>query len=139
MPRILLVDDDLLVLNVITDMLLMKGYKVTAVREGKKALQLLTNDNRYDLILTDLRMPDVDGFEIAKATKAKSPEIPVILYSGWAADYEDQDLTRKGVDVLLNKPIYMEVLYENVELLTAGVKNWEVEETCKSATTASSP
>ncbi|MGW8180490.1 MAG: response regulator, partial [bacterium] len=104
MTRILLVDDDLLVLNTITDMLLMKGYNVTAVREGKKALQLLTDDGRYDLVLTDLRMPDVDDFEIAKATKAKNSEIPVILYSGWAADYEDEDLTRKAVDVLLKKP-----------------------------------
>ena len=122
MPHILLVDDDQLVLVVIKDMLLMKDYKVTAVQEGSKALKLLAADNRFDLVLTDLRMSDVDGLQIAKATKAQSPKTPVILYTGYAADCEGKDLALYGVDLCLTKPLTMAILFAGIEgLLNEGL------------------
>ncbi|MGA7878908.1 MAG: response regulator [Desulfoferrobacter sp.] len=123
MYRILLVDDDRLVLDIVRDMLLFKGYKVTAFYSSKRVLELIADNNPYDLVMTDLRMPEVDGFGIAKASKAKNPERPVIVYSGWAADYEDEDLTGKGVDLLLPKPITMGVLFKSVEMLISRAGN----------------
>ena len=94
-----------------------KDYQVTAVHSSNKTVELIADNSPYDLIMTDLRMPEVDGFGIAQASKAKNSKIPVILYSGWAADYDGEDLTGKGIDLLLSKPITMGVLFNSIETL----------------------
>ncbi|MGA7877564.1 MAG: response regulator [Desulfoferrobacter sp.] len=115
MRHVLLVDDDEFVLEVIRDMLEMAGYRVTALHDSTEALKLIKKES-FDLVLTDLRMPGANGLVIAKATNEREPHIPVILFSGWAAHYDDgEDLAGKGVDLLLAKPIAMEALLKNVD------------------------
>jgi len=120
--RLLVIDDDVEILEILRDMLRLKGHRVTATDNGEEALQLLESEE-FDLVMTDLGMPSVSGWDIAKRAKARDPLLPVILITGWGAQYEEDDLTNSGVDHVLSKPLSWERLLETVtELLcpTAG-------------------
>ncbi|NLI83275.1 MAG: response regulator [Deltaproteobacteria bacterium] len=112
--RVLVVDDDKEVLGILQDMLFLKGHRVVAVDEGEKALDVIDREE-FDLVLTDLGMPVVSGWEIAKRVKARTPKTPVILITGWGGQYEDEDLTGRGVDSVLSKPLSWEKLLAKID------------------------
>ncbi|MCU0571463.1 MAG: response regulator [Syntrophobacteraceae bacterium] len=120
--RLLVVDDDPEILEILRDMLRLKGHRVTATGDGHEALRLIESED-FNLVLTDLGMPSVSGWDIAKRAKAKSSKLPVILITGWGAQYEEDDLTTSGVDHVLSKPLSWDRLLETVaELLSPSTK-----------------
>ena len=112
--RLLIVDDDEEILGILRDMLRLKGHKVTATSDGEKALNLIET-NHYDLVLTDLGMPVVTGWEIARHVKQRDHDVPVILITGWGAQYEEEDLAAQGIDLVLSKPLSWDRLLGGVE------------------------
>lgn len=112
--RLLVVDDEREVLELLGDMLRLMGHHVTTEHDSRKALELL-DSQFFDLILTDLGMPDVNGWDIAERAKACRPRVPVILVSGWGAQYEDEDLSHRGVDLVCSKPLSHQKLLEILE------------------------
>jgi PAS domain S-box-containing protein len=114
--RLLLVEDEPEILNLLRDMLRLKGHRVVAMSDGEKALELI-DSSQFDLVLTDLGMPVVSGWEIAKRTKAKNPKTPVVMITGWGAQYEDIDLASRGVDLMLAKPLSWDKLLSSIEKL----------------------
>lgn len=114
--RLLVVEDDPQILGILRDMLRLKGHKVVATDNSEAALNLIAEEN-FDLVLTDLGMPVVSGWDIAKQVKAKNPEVPVVMITGWGAQYEEEDLTQRGVDRLLSKPLSWDTLLHSIEQL----------------------
>jgi len=114
--RILLVEDDPQIMGILRDMLRLKGHRVTATENSEKALILIEEED-FDLVLTDLGMPVVSGWDIAKRAKSKSPEVPAVMITGWGAQYEEEDLTGRGVDLLLSKPLSWDKLLKSIEKL----------------------
>ncbi|MGC8493959.1 MAG: ATP-binding protein [Syntrophobacteraceae bacterium] len=114
--RLLLVEDDPEILNLLRDMLRLKGHRVVALRDGEKALEMIGSNN-FDLVLTDLGMPLISGWEIARSAKAKDPNVPVVMITGWGAQYEDTDLAARGVDLMLSKPLSWDKLLCSIEKL----------------------
>ena len=112
--RLLLVEDDPEILNILRDMLRLKGHKVVATADGQKALDLIGKE-KFDLVLTDLGMPSVSGWEIAKRVKEASPETPVVMITGWGAQFEEEDLAGRGVDLMLAKPLSWDKLLGSIE------------------------
>ncbi len=112
--RLLLVDDDPGVLSLMRDMLRFKGHAVVGVMDSAKALKLLETDT-FDLVLTDLGMPGVNGWEVARQAKAKNPKTPVVMITGWAIPYEAEELAERGVDLLLAKPVSWDILLEAID------------------------
>lgn len=112
--RLLLVEDDPEILNILRDMLRLKGHKVVALSDGEKALEMIESSH-FDLVLTDLGMPVVSGWEIAKRTKAKDPKTPVVMITGWGGQYEDENLSSRGVDLMLAKPLSWDKLLGSIE------------------------
>ncbi len=112
--RLLLVEDDPEILNILRDMLRLKGHRVMAVNDSEKALGVIDSID-FDLVLTDLGMPVVSGWEIAKRVKEKDPKIPVVMITGWGAQFEDEDLTARGVDLMLAKPLSWDKLLGSIE------------------------
>ena len=100
--RILLVDDDAHVRDVLREVLVSLGHRVEAVETGQQALERFTPD-AFDIVITDLGM-ELSGREVARAIKARSPHTPIILVTGWAANLNMADLRQAGVDLLLAKP-----------------------------------
>lgn len=122
-PRsILVVDDEQMVLEVIRDILEAAGYAITATHDPQKAVDLIWKED-FDVILTDLGMPVVSGWALAKQVKARNTSTPVILFTGWGAQYEEADLSRAGVDLVLTKPLDWKKLIEAVEILAGQSGN----------------
>jgi CheY-like chemotaxis protein len=81
--RILVVDDDPQILQLFRKILTRAGYSVTAEISGKRALQLLKNDEPVELLVLDLDMPEPDGFEILRAMRILRPELKIVVISGY--------------------------------------------------------
>ena len=81
--RILMVDDDALILMNSVDMLEDLGYDVTSANSGAKALEILAADMMYDLLITDYSMPNMNGLQLALAVRALLPKLPILLATGY--------------------------------------------------------
>lgn len=88
--HILVVDDQADLLAITRDMLLDLGYRVTAARSGAEALERIASGGICDLLLTDVVMPGMGGFELAAALRAMAPKVPVIYMSGYTGISERQ-------------------------------------------------
>ncbi len=101
--RILAVDDEPELAAMLARMLHRDGHHVEVCSEGTQALAWLEREP-FDLLLTDVSMPGMDGWEVARRAKALYPELPVGLMTGWGTQYEGVDLSPRGVDFVLSKP-----------------------------------
>ena len=81
---VLLVDDEYLVRGVLKEILQEQGFYVIAVGSAAEAIQLLAKLVHIDVVFSDIKMPDMDGFELARWIHLNQPDIPVILASGYA-------------------------------------------------------
>jgi len=102
--RILLVDDDVAVRQTLAALLRASGQDVIEADSGAAALDWLES-TPVDLVLTDLGMPQVTGWEVARAAKARRPDLPVILLTGWGDQAETEASEDAGVDRVLTKPV----------------------------------
>lgn len=102
-PHLLVVDDQADILQVLTVILEDEGYEVDAVLRARAGL-LLADETEYSVILTDLGMPDMSGWEFAAEVRRKQPKTPVILMTGWGAEVDKKRLSDEGIFALLPKP-----------------------------------
>jgi signal transduction histidine kinase/CheY-like chemotaxis protein len=110
---ILLVDDDTNLLDVVGDMLEFMGHKCQRAESGKAALEAIEKEE-FALVMTDLGMPEVSGWDVARFSKDRWPRTPVILISGWGAQLDGDDALRK-VDAVLPKPFQLDELEGVIE------------------------
>lgn len=101
---ILLVDDDQRLLESMVDWMRSLGYEITPATSVENAEQAV-KDRAFDLIITDLRFEDRDGFELLRFCKKNCPEIPVLLLTGYASMDTGVEALRAGAFDLLTKPI----------------------------------
>ncbi len=106
-PRILLVDDELVVRTVLAGELGDRGYSILEAESGRHALGLVEAGEQMDMIVTDLSMPGMDGVELIRAIQAKSPRLPAILLTGYAGDAATLTIGKRvnGPVIVLRKPI----------------------------------
>ena len=109
MPNILVVEDKDSMRNMLTDTLTEEGYRVDSAIDGKRALDLVRNKS-YDLILTDLRMPEVDGFEVLSAVKEYDNDTSVIVMTAYGTIEDAVVAMRKGAYDFVTKPLDTEHL-----------------------------
>jgi CheY-like chemotaxis protein len=118
MPKILIIDDDLLFLEVIQDLLTFHGFQVIAAKNGRLGLQL-AQDQTPDLIISDISMPEFNGYELLKALRKNSvtQNIPVILITGDGTDSIYLAARELGANDCLTKPYSIEQLIQTIEVL----------------------
>ncbi len=107
MPKILVIDDDDMFRHYLTALLERAGCDVHAVSDGSGVQNLIAAE-RFDVVITDLYMPHVDGIEIVCAVKRQSPNMPVIGISGGPLGSRDPcrtAMTVLGADAMLTKPV----------------------------------
>jgi CheY-like chemotaxis protein len=106
--RVLLVDDDPIVLEVMQFALLQEGHSVVSANGGKEAVtafeEAFGKSEPINVVITDLGMPNMNGLEVAKAVKAISQSTPVILLSGWGRRMDANDEASSNLDFILCKP-----------------------------------
>lgn len=108
MYKILVVDDEKEIVNVLEEFLTKTGYEVLIALSGSKAIEIINSDLAFDLIIVDLKMPEVNGFEVIKRLKETNRNIPVIVLSGVIKNgKESDDLKCLGYNEedILYKPI----------------------------------
>ena len=107
MEKILVVDDEQSLREVLSIMLKRTGYAVTSVADGEEAIELLNKDI-FDLVITDLRMPKIDGMEVLKAAKSASPETVVLIITAFASADSAVEAMKQGAYDYLTKPFQVD-------------------------------
>jgi PAS domain S-box-containing protein len=106
--RILIVDDDAVVLRTLSDVLVADGHSVVAKNGGEQGIdafrEALTGSEPFAVVVTDLGMPYVDGKQVAAAIKRLSPVTPVILFSGWGQRLAAEKELPPHINYVLSKP-----------------------------------
>ncbi|HSG44816.1 MAG TPA: response regulator [Anaerolineales bacterium] len=113
--KIFAVDDEPGIAMLCTRVLTRAGYDVTSETDPRKAIEYLSQ-NRVDLLLVDIRMPEVDGFDVISRAKSAQPDIAVLVMTGFGTVETAIRVLRQGVDGLLLKP------FENGDELVSSVE-----------------
>jgi CheY-like chemotaxis protein len=122
MPRILVVDDDAIIVELLSMVLDRAGYEVLTAGDGAKAIAILQDvqpDQAVDILMVDLMMPVMDGLRFMRwlRTEQKS-SLPVLALTGMSKPSEVQAALQAGADAVLNKPIEPRLIVEKLaELL----------------------
>ncbi len=101
--RILVVDDDPSLCLMLQQMMALAGHEVRMATSGIEALALV-DQYPFDLVCTDLGMPGMDGWELARAVRQRAPDMPIALITGWGIALDPSDIERNAVDFVLPKP-----------------------------------
>ena len=102
--KVLVVDDDAAVRKSFDRVLSSKGYAVITAETGEEALRKL-NEEKYDLVYSDIRMPGMSGLEVAEKVKARRPWTPVVIITGYGTDIAEERAKAAGVSRFLHKPL----------------------------------
>jgi signal transduction histidine kinase len=117
--RVLLVDDDPRLVAILSDMLRTEGHEVTTATNGEEALALF-DPAAHDVVITDLGMPRMNGWEVAERVKTRSPTTAVFILTGWGESVSAHD-SSQFVDRVIAKPVSAESLLEQLaELKRSG-------------------
>ena len=111
--HVLVVDDEPGVRTLLADLLRVGGHDVVEVASGREARAVLHGDvdapgRPFDLVLTDLGMPDMSGWDVARAIGDLDDPPPVVLVTGWGIQLEDAMLAASGVVEVIAKPFTLE-------------------------------
>jgi len=110
--KILVIDDEKGIREVLGRIFQQEGHRVTLAETSKKGLDEFKQDN-FDLVLTDLGMPEMSGWQLAKKIKEIDPGTPVGLITGWTVAFTKEKMKEEEVDFILSKPFdYAKVLRE---------------------------
>ncbi len=115
MKKILIVDDDLVMGEMCKELLKSKGYTSDVVTSGKEAIEKLSTNDSYSIILTDLVMPDVDGIEVLKKAKQLYPLIAVIVMTSYGTVSNAVEAMKLGASDYITKPFKRDELVIIIE------------------------
>lgn len=101
---ILVIDDEENICEILMEYLKREGYTVVTALSGGKGLALF-RERYFDTVITDLNMPDLSGWDIARQIRKEKPNTFIILLTGWEIKIDDINNREKNVDMVLQKPI----------------------------------
>jgi DNA-binding NtrC family response regulator len=113
-PNILVIDDEAIALSNMSHVLIKEGYDVTTCKDGESGLNALRH-TRFDLVLTDLHMPGVDGMDVLQHVHVTMPEIPVIMITGHATLDSAVEAMKRGAYHYISKPFRLDEAREIVK------------------------
>jgi response regulator RpfG family c-di-GMP phosphodiesterase len=112
-PRILVVDDEEVIRDILADFLAMEGFEVRTAPNGEHALAELTRGH-YDLVLSDLKMPKMGGIELLEAIAQHAPQVVTIIMTGFGTVETAIDAMKRGAYDYIMKPFKMEEVVHTV-------------------------
>lgn len=117
MARVLVVDDSVDMLEMLAEVLLREGHQVEKASNGAEALKFFDDGHEFDVVLSDLIMPVLDGFGLMKELSRRGIVVPVIILSGGGVTMDSAEALRVVENMafsVLKKPIKCEVLFEQI-------------------------
>lgn len=112
--KILLVDDEKQFVDTLAERLAMRGFSARVAYDGPQALKAV--EEPTDVIVLDLRMPGMDGFEVLRNVKKSNPQVQVIILTGHGGDAEEQTAYRMGAYNFLKKPMDIDELLGSIRM-----------------------
>jgi CheY-like chemotaxis protein len=98
------------------------GHRVAVAASGKEGLELFrtakVNKQPYEVVITDMGMPDVDGYQVVEAISTESRNTPIIMMTGWGTMMREEKTTPAAVNALIDKPPHMQQLHDLLLKLT---------------------
>ena len=101
--NILVIDDEEPIRDILKNILVQFGNNVTDASNGKLGVEVFQS-GKFDVVITDLGMPEVSGWEVAQQVKTINPKTKVILLTGWSIELDEKGLKEKNIDIVINKP-----------------------------------
>ncbi len=114
--KILIVDDDPSILELLNQLFQRKGYECRTAENGKKALELLET-SPFTIVITDLIMPKIDGLELLKMVKESWPDTDVIVMTGYTKNFTYTDVIRAGASDFVHKPFTLDEIEAKLQRL----------------------
>jgi chemosensory pili system protein ChpA (sensor histidine kinase/response regulator) len=120
LPKVLVVDDSVTVRKVTTRLLERHGFEVSTAKDGMHAMEVL-QDEKPDVMLLDIEMPRMDGFEVASLVRhdARLQDVPIIMITSRTGDKHRERAMSIGVNEYMGKPFQEEALLENIQRFLA--------------------
>jgi CheY-like chemotaxis protein len=115
--RVLVIDDEPVVRETLGEILRQQRHDVVVADDGVSGLARF-REGAFDLVMTDLAMPGMSGWQVAQAVKAARPQVPVVLVTGWGVEVPADTLHAHGVDRVMAKPFR----FEDVQDVVASVR-----------------
>jgi diguanylate cyclase (GGDEF)-like protein len=112
--HILIVDDDMLLLDTIKSGLSLRGYQCKTAVSGDIALELLSRD-LFDVMVIDVVLPDIEGFELTAKVRRIKPDMAIILMTGFIDEFSYEDAIKAGASDFIKKPFSMTELIARIE------------------------
>lgn len=113
MSKILVVDDEVKPCEILKRFLERKGYEIFTSNNGKVALEKVKNE-KPDIILLDIRMPEMDGIEVLKRVREFDKDVSIIMVTAIKDEEVSEEALKAGADGYINKPIDLNHLEESV-------------------------
>jgi signal transduction histidine kinase/CheY-like chemotaxis protein len=112
--RILVIDDEETVRSVLSRILSQVNHQVTMAENGEEGIRLF-REKDFDLVLTDLGMPGMSGWEVCRAIKKMSPHTPVGMITGWGTEVDQSKIEENGIDFVIPKPFQFDQILKVVD------------------------
>lgn len=109
--NILIIDDEPAIRELLCDILQSRGYKAVAVDDSLKGVELFEKE-KFDIVFTDLSMPEMSGWEVTDRLKSLNPEVVIVMVTGWGTQVDSRKLKAHSVDLLMAKPFEVKKLFE---------------------------
>ena len=116
---ILVVDDELLIRDLLYDFFSGRGWHICVAESGEKALRIL-QEKKVDLVLTDLRMPEMDGLTLTGRLREDFPDLPVVIMTGYPSVDSAVSALRSRVADYVTKPFNINELFKIVNSQVSG-------------------
>jgi len=127
--KVLVIDDDAVVTRSFDRVLTGKGYEVVTAANGKAGLDTM-NENEFDVVFTDIKMPGMDGLEVTESIKARCPWTPVVVITGYGTEDNENRASVLGANGFVRKPLTPEVIESiTMKAVTEAVRHVEPEVT----------
>ena len=114
--KILVVDDESRMRKLVRDFLVKKGYLVAEAEDGEKALEMFYSDNSISLIILDVMMPNVDGWQVCREIR-KNSKVPIIMLTAKSEEQDELLGFELGVDEYISKPFSPKILVARVDAI----------------------
>ena len=117
--HILFVENEAMIRDATVRLLTRWGHQVAQASNGAEALETFAPD-AFDLVISDLGMPDMNGWDLLGEIKRRDPRVPTVLITGWGRQYSDEEVKERGVDFVIEKPFDQDALREILAAALVG-------------------
>ena len=111
---ILVIEDEDAIRETLSEMLELGGHAITLAENGEEGLKRF-NESHFDIVFTDLGMPGISGWEVARSVRAMREDIPIIMVTGWGVGIGKEEMDENGVNEVLPKPFDIDFVLDLIQ------------------------